>query len=65
MRMTMDEWDTCMLRAGVIEAEFTKRDAQLCFTWCRMRAIDEFSAKFQTISFSDFIEVLVVVPCIC
>merc|ERR1711865_96293 len=56
--MDMEEWDTCLLRAGVIESGFTKRDAQLTFTWCRMHMVDEFSPRFGTISFTDFIEAI-------
>jgi hypothetical protein len=43
---------------GIIDDDFTKREARLCFTWSKMRVADEVKREtaWTTMTFLDFLE---------
>jgi hypothetical protein len=58
--MDMKEWVSLLTHLGVIDNDFTKREARLCFCWSKMRVADEVKRElaWTTMTFFDFLEAL-------
>ena len=58
--MDMAEWISFLHSVGLVDDDFTKREARLCFTWSKMRVADEAKHEVSgtTLKFLDFLEAL-------
>jgi hypothetical protein len=66
-KISYEEWQRLTRDLRLLDESFTPRLATLCFTWSKMRVIDESSlkgrAKLLHLSFEDFLEALVRMAC--
>ena len=56
--MSMAEWLRFVNDVGMLDDNFTKREARLCFTWSKMLVADEVKREtaWTTMRFLDFLE---------
>jgi len=56
--MSISEWCQFLDEVDMIDQDFTKREARLCFTWAKMKCSDEAKnrLKVTTMNFMDFLE---------
>lgn len=59
-RLTIKNFLNMLEQLGLLNDDFTQREATLCFTWSRMLVGDELLSrdKYITITFTDFLEVM-------
>lgn len=62
-KMSITEWLKMISDLGLLDGEFTMRYAKLCFSWSRMKVIDEATEKSRVrltnMTFEDFLEGIV------